>query len=213
MGKLILSEGAGDQAFFRHLLSAHNLSGFTIYERPRSLPAGVVFDQMLKAVKVGSEFEDVRLVVLVADCDSDPEKAFRKVLKQIRTAKGYAVPSKPREVASAEGVVDTSVLMLPWDNEQGALETVCFDLASGKRPKIGDCVQKFIDCVGVTGWEPTQISKLELRCLMAASCKGDPNTGLQYAWSPQGRRPKDLIPLNAENPRLGRIVEYLASLP
>ncbi len=214
MDKLIISEGKGDEAFFKHLLETHGLSGFKILPRLKGIAPGNVFDKMLRAIRTASEHHNVKLVVIVADCDSEPERAFRKVAKQIRRAKGYAIPDKPREVANGTDVVSTSVLMLPWDDEQGALETVCFKVASRRRRKIGKCVRTFVECVGAAEWKPSQLSKLQLRCLMAASCKGDPNTGLQFAWSPQwGRRPKDLIPLDMNHLSLDRIVEYLASLP
>jgi hypothetical protein len=232
MRRLILSEGPGDEAFFNELIKVHGLSGFEVPARDKlkvmkqkqSQPSSKksvaqgdgAFQTMLEAISIGSEYEDVGLVIVVADCDNNPAGQFEKVVKQIKGAGDFAVPSKPLDVAELDGKRSTAVLMLPWEGEKGALETLCYDVAShkGNGKKVGQCVEAFINCVEATGWKPQQLSKLKLRCIMASRCPRDPNTGLQYAWKDKGKkRPKDLIPLDSKNNTLKKIVDYLKSLP
>lgn len=224
MSRLLVVEGDGDAAFFRQLLKTNKLTGFAIHERRSAegqevdLTTGITaFGTVLETLQFRSDFDEIELVVLVADCDSDAKNSFNSVVRQIRSVPGYAVPKKARQVATEDGKKSTSVLMLPWDDEPGCLETVCYDVASRDQvgSKITKCVDEFVACVGTQDWLPQKKSKLELRCYISASCPKDPNTGLQYAWgSTSRRRPQGIIPLDSsKNKMLGRIAGYLKGLP
>lgn len=214
--KLIVSEGDGDAAFFRNLIRVYSLDGFSIYNRPKGgkiAPGVDAYEAILNSVNVATEFENVSLVLIVADCDSSPVNEFKRVVKQIRKSGDFPIPTKPREIATSAGQKSVCVLMLPWDNEAGSLETICYSLASRKRPSIAACIESFVNCVNATTWNPQQLSKLKLRCLLASSCPKDPNTGLPYAWDKGKKRPKELIPLNRKNKMITRVVEFLKNLP
>jgi hypothetical protein len=213
--KLIVSEGPGDLAFFKKLIEIRKLENFKLFKRTGGEPEGAgSFERILKSITVGTEYAECGLIVIVADNDVDPVASFRQILKQIKAAREFAIPERPREVATKEKLRSVSVLMLPWDDVPGDLETVCFDLASRARPKIARCVGRYVKCVKAEPWSPSQLSKLRLRCLIAASCPKDPNTGLPHAWkTDQGRRPRNLIPLQKNGAYLGQIVEYLRQLP
>ena len=213
--RLIVYEGEGDRAFFKALIAGRSLQNFRLYKRPSKMLEGVgSFEQILKSVTAGTDYENCSLVVIVADNDAEPEKSFRGIIRQIKAARRFAIPQKPREVANAGQQMAVSVLMLPWDDVPGDLETVCFEAAARAHRKIAACVEAYVQCVGAKQWGVSQISKLRLRCLIAASCRKDPNTGLQYAWEAQGgRRPKNLIPLGRNGGYVGRIVKYLRELP
>jgi hypothetical protein len=196
--RLIVSEGGGDEAFFRYLVQQHRIKNYKVLERKeKDEPGGVGsyahFLRRFKGVETGSE--KYKLIVLVADNDGNPNAKFTEVINQIKSAEDYAIPTKPREIVRKPPLPAVVVLMMPWDNTVGNLETLCFQAANKQRPEIAKCVEKFIHCVKAGSWEVSQLAKLRLRCLIASSCPGDPNTSLQHAWGGAKKRPTDLIPL------------------
>lgn len=190
----ILCEGQGDQAFFRHLIRERPLPEFQIdFPKKEGAPAGKdAFGQYLTALRAGRGFEKLSGILVVSDNDDDPEGSFAQVRQQIRSAGKYAVPNKPLETAKADGVPAIVVLMLPWPEMPGNLETLCLPSAYDKWPEIRACLDAYCRCAGTDNWGPRRQSQMRMRCLLSATCASDPNTGLPYAWS----RSETLIPLN-----------------
>ena len=130
MSRLLVLEGDGDAAFFRELLKVRGIAGFEILERNQlegqdgeaDLTTGITaFGTVLESILVRRDVDDIELVVLVADCDSDPANSFRQVAKQVKKVGAYAIPKEPRTVAVAKDKKSVSVLMLPWDDVPGCL--------------------------------------------------------------------------------------------
>lgn len=211
--RLIISEGAGDASFFTQLIKVRKLTNFKVHQRDKKMASGSgAFEAMLRAIKFESYYSDIQLVILVGDNDSDPSKSFLEIVRQIKSVDGYAVPTQPRKVAKGPSVKAVSVLMLPWDNVPGGLDTLCYALAANRRPAIASCVKKYIECVNAKDWEPSPLGKMSLRCLLSAACPTDPNIGITHAWS-STKKPTDLIPLERNESYLTNIVKYLRKLP
>jgi hypothetical protein len=211
--RLIVGEGQGDAAFFRQLIKVRKLADFQVFQREKKEATGDgAFEAMLRSIKTNRQYDDCSLIVVVADNDSDPAESFQKIAKQIKNAQDYAVPTKPREVAKADALRSVSVLMLPWDDVPGALDSVCYSVAAARRPAIAACVEQYAKCANATDWAPSPLAKLRLRCLLSASCPKDPNIGITHAWS-KNKKPKDLIPLRRNGLFLKDIVTYLKKLP
>jgi hypothetical protein len=119
------------------------------------------------------------LLVIAADNDGVPSQKFKAVVDQIKDAEDYAIPTRPREVARKPPLPAVTILMMPWDQELGNLETLCYRAAESERAETAKCVEKFVKCVGANDWEVAQLAKLRIRCLIASSCPTDPNTSLQ----------------------------------
>jgi hypothetical protein len=98
------------------------------------------------------------------------------------------------------------VLMLPWDNDHGCLETLCLIAAEKENPKEIACVNEFVACVKANELSVPMLAKLRMRCYISAVCKTDPNTGLRFAWS----RPQTLIPI--DDPCFNNLADYLRSV-
>ena len=198
--RLILSEGDSDEQFFKYLVKIRKIRNFRAYEREQGEPKGVgSFALLLRkfsGIQTGSE--KYKLIVVAADNDGDPEAKFRDVVRQIRKAQHFAVPSRPRKIARNRPHPAVAVLMVPWDGEEGNLETICYTAAQDERPEVAKCVSRFVKGTRrATGehWEVSQLAKLHIRCLIASSCPTDPDTSLQYAWSGLKGRPTNLVPL------------------
>ena len=208
---IILSEGDEDAAFFKNLIKVRAIPNMEIKKRPNNLEGNTVFRQWLMGLKPGTGYDKHSGILIVGDNDNDPATSFRKIKRQIEEADGYGVPSAPRQVAPAQNnLPPVAVLMIPWDDKIGALETLCLTAGFTQRPQLEACVTRFVKCVKATKWDISKLSKLRMRCFLSAACPGDPNTGLKFAWTGD-QRPSDLIPL--DNPCFDQIAKYLADLP
>jgi hypothetical protein len=153
------------------------------------------------------------LIILVADNDNG--LGFENVREEISQANAdataddqFGVPNAPRvSTKQSQSLPDISILMLPWDNELGCLETLCLRAVNQKYSREKQCAESLVECVLATDWEISKKSKLILRCFLSAVCKTEPNTGLIYAWSTENGRPGDIFPL--DSPAFKQVADYL----
>ena len=188
---LILCEGEGDEAFFRHLIDERRLPAFEI-QRPKPLGGKTSFGQRLSGLKTHPDFKRLQGILIVSDNDDDPKAAFQNIRDQVAWA-GFGVPDKPLEAARAPDLPAIVIAMLPWSDQSGDLESVCLIAASEMRPDIAACLDAYCGCTKASMWKPSKLSKMRMRCFLSAACEVDPNTSLVYAWSGEGRGV--LIPL------------------
>jgi hypothetical protein len=206
---VIVGEGAGDAAFFRHLCAVHDIGGF------QCLDAGgeTKFFQYIKDLPSMTGFiRNCKLLLIVGDNDDDADLKFDNIRKALKKAKVPA-PDNPFEVVKwSADELRVAVMMLPFDNNQksvkGCLETILLASARDKNQAIANCVTPFEQCIGANRWANiSHTDKFRLRALLAAAFKNDPNFGLQWAVDPK----YDVIPLK-HNVFEG-IVDYLRTLP
>jgi hypothetical protein len=202
---IILFEGAEDKSFLHALLVVSKLhEQFDFQKGEGGGKDG--FERLLKGlVTVNS-----KTIIIVADNDGDPQGAFRNIQKQIAAA-GFTVPNLPRETVVTAGLSPLSVLMLPWDNNPGCLETLCLSAANQKYKTQLDCADGLVKCAGADRWDLAKKSKLRMRGFLSAVCQSDPNTGLRYAWSKVGGRPGDIFPLE-DVAAYNQIADYFKNL-
>jgi hypothetical protein len=211
---IILCEGDGDVAFLSNLVRNRSLRSFDIRKPEEKQKGADGFFVRLDGLALEVGIDRCPFVVVVADNDVSPSDEFNRIADQVARA-GWQRPTRPREEVTFQNsslfLPPVIVLMLPWDNLPGCMESLCYISASAERPTIAAIVEQFVKDVGAESWRLPQLTKLKLRCLIASSCPGDPNTGLQYAWSakPPGR-PDNLIPLQHEC--FNQLAEYLATL-
>ena len=112
---LILSEGESDEAFFKNLFRVRNISNMEVRRRPPKLKGDTVFMRWLEGLKPETGYEKHSGILIVADNDSNPTRAFRKIQRQIEQAGQYGVPEAAGQVATAQNELPAiAVLMLPW---------------------------------------------------------------------------------------------------
>ncbi len=145
-------------------------------------------------VLAGLVTANYKAIIIVADNDGDPAGAFQNVQRQIKEA-GFTVPNRPRETVATEGLSALTVLMIPWDEEAGCLETLCLGAANTVYIRQLECADALVKCANAEEWGIAKKSKLRMRGFLSAVCKSDPNTGLRYAWSTDGGRPGNIFPL------------------
>src|SRR4051812_46835450 len=100
----VLCEGSSDEAFINALAKQRGLDNVEIKNLPSNtkLSYGIDgFGPRLVGMKLATDLENCKLVLVVADNDQSPDEQFRRVQRQIRQAGGYGIPDNPRQVAQS----------------------------------------------------------------------------------------------------------------
>lgn len=205
---IILCEGDGDQSFFKKLIEQRGLPPFTVLT-PGLDPGGV---EGYQGRLEGLKFEvrnRAQGILVVGDNDRDPKSAFGNIRAKIERAGDFGVPNHPLVPArSGNGYPPLVVLMIPWTDQIGQLETLCLQAMYAEYPKLAQCVDRFSECCGASStWKPGKLEKMKTRAMLTANCEQDPNTSLRHAWS----RTVDLVPLRHQC--FNQIAEFLAGFP
>jgi hypothetical protein len=212
---VLLCEGAHDAEFFEALIGTRGLPQFTISGCGHAVGArreGIdSLTDALDELPVISGFTNVRAVLIVADNDSDPNAAFRKVCKlidataEIEPGVRYSAPLKPLTKAGTKPSV--VVMMLPWTDVRGALDSLCYMSAAAKRKDIAACVDAFAKCTKTDIWPVTKLAKMKLRSLISAARIADPYMSPAWVWSEK----TDLVPI--DDPAFNDIEKFLREFP
>ena len=191
-----------DAQFFSHLIRERNLPSFTISSCGHAADAGgdgiTFLADALNELPSIPGFENVEAILIVADNDANPKDAFSGVVEKINATaeiigppkRRYIAPDAPLKKAGSNPAI--VVMMLPWTNCNGALDTLCYASAARKRPDIGMCVESFAKCAKSDIWAITKMSKMKLRSLLSAAHHVDPYIAPAWVWSDG----TDLIPLD-----------------
>jgi hypothetical protein len=199
---LILCEGEEDAAILNAILAERAIGPVEFHKEFGGVTR---FRKSLEGLIPKPKILETKAVIIVADNDAEPAKFFKAVQDEIKFA-GLSAPSNPRERAEQDGFPPIYVLMVPWDNEAGCLETICLMSAGNNHPNIMECVDALAVCVGANRWDVPKLAKLRMRCYLSAVCESDPNTTLRWAL----KKPEN--PLSAGDVCFDQISEYLASV-
>ena len=137
---LIIGEGSADEAFFVNLCAARAVAGFQVIGLKgveKGTPTGNTgFQEYLNAIKDTTGFDDLKGVVIVADCDDKPQDRFLEIRKQLKKAQ-YGEPDNPFQIVhSRPGIPAVAVVMVPFTNalgpQKGCLETLILRALRGR---------------------------------------------------------------------------------
>ena len=206
--RLIVCEGAADEAFLRALVQQRGLPALSI-RHPGDLDTGGrggidKLGWLLAGIRAWKGFSAVTDLLIVADNDTDPDGNFARVSQQLATA-GYPAPAAPLASAEGPGQPRVRVLMLPWADEPGTLEGLCLGPARAATPGIASCVDAFAACVRASGRDHAQRqAAMVLRALLAGAHTKNPGIGLGRVW----QEDPALIPL--DHAAFDRVASVLA---
>jgi len=211
---IVISEGPSDQNFLEELRAVRSLGHLEIVPRDSTEGGNTTYVTRLKALKVRRGISKHPGIILMADNDNDPKELFKNIRSQIGLVPGFGVPNEPRTaVAGDPALPPITILMIPWDNVAGNLETLCYKAASEQRPKEAEAIEQFVKRLGFDNhpdWHIGNLSKLRMQIMLTLACPGDPFTSFRYTWSKEKRRPADIVPL--ENPCFNQICDWFQSL-
>ena len=212
--RLILSEGKHDCAFFRHLITQRSLPASDVFCVPDIVGSRGrdSFKNVLKGLRVVHGFDRLKDIIIVSDSDADPDQSFLSIVKQIRNVenlnpsqdRSYPVPEYPHQ--KAVGYPSITILLLPWKDQPGSLEDLCYQALVKKSSTHKSCVESFAECCGINAWEPQKISKMKLRAFIAVYYKKKPDMPLGLVWN----RCPSLIPV--EDVVFDKISDFLKNL-
>lgn len=186
--RVIICEGKADVAFFDHLIPTKGLPQFQVL----SADGKDGFERVLVALSAASRFDRISGILVVGDNDLNPPAAFRNIQRQIDAAGGYGVPNLPGEVARSTGFPAIVVMMVPWQERIGCLETLLLEAVYDNQAELKACVDAYAACTHADAWNEVEQSKMKLQSLISAICRSDPNTSVSFAWN----RTENIIPLD-----------------
>jgi len=170
--RLLICEDETDKAFFEQLMLTEGINNIQVH----FAGGRGQFNQALKAARTAA-FKDI---LLVSDSDDNPGISFSEVCDGIRSAQ-YTVPARPRVIAPASGKnPSVTVLMVPWDDEEGSVETVCLPALEGKFPQETECLNQFCVCTHTDTWRIKARSEMRVECLLACTYATEPKISLRY---------------------------------
>lgn len=194
--RLLLCEGPDDREFFRLFIETRGLPRFRVrHNGTKDDPKGgnTKFIPGLRAhYELAGSLNRFNQVLIVSDNDDNPGASFENVKQQVETFFQFA-PDAPRE--SAQGPPLVQILMIPWDDKPGNLETLCLDAAKNAQANIAGFVDQFAAQAQVDRWSNENRKKeMWLRSNLAARCERDPFVTLRNVFTDQ--RNQHLIPLD-----------------
>ena len=181
---LILCEGSGDKAFLHELIRKRGLPEFQVqYPSWGTEVTGgwTKYGKFLKDQKVNEGFrQNVKAIIITADNDDDPRQRFQELCHQVELG-GYRVPNQPLELVREVGQPDIVVVTLPMDGNPGCLEDSLLRAAYSKWP-LENAINNYISQTPANQWSNNKQAKARMQCLIATTCKQNPNTPLGFLW-------------------------------
>ena len=171
--RLVICEGHSDHGVLLALSKALDISGAQLHvARGRGN-----FRSALRAARV----QGYNAILIVSDNDDNPADSWNDVCTEIKNA-NYSVPDKPGEVVLDEkGGPSLRVLMIPWTNEKGAIESLCLPAIENLFVEQVKCVNEFCACTQIDqNWGETARSIARVEALLACTQKATPKIGLGH---------------------------------
>jgi len=151
--KLLLGEGEDEVQFFKALLRHVGKEDI----QPLSYGGTGQLGSYIKTLPLVDNFDTVVSIGVTRDADQNPEGAFDSVANFLNR-NSFASPENPGEIA--QGNPSTGIFILPGDERQGELETLCLD-ALDDDPAI-ECVNEFFRCAEGADCSPNKPDKAKL---------------------------------------------------
>jgi len=185
---LILCEGDADIEFLRRLLRIRGILGFDVIcgrGRDGRCMGESGFRLFFEAISGGAASgPTVKGIIIVRDSDKDGGASFGKVKAMLKAIPRAPVPERVLEIRKSGGFPAVGVLLVPWYDRPGTLDTLLLDCISHEHADmVQKCTDEFARCAGAEGWHVCHLSKMKLRCILAALTKGNP--GMSVALSLQ----------------------------
>ena len=223
---LVICEGESDEEFIHQLVNEDKrLKGIGVWslllpphiDDANRDSAGVGgYTKRLQGLLTETGLETCKLIVVMADNDDDPAKKLAEVKKAIKKSRLFGIPDKPRDIAQpvsiprGRHVPDIAILMIPWDDECGGLETMCFAAGRVKNKKIARCIDSFTKCVNINKWPSTKLAKVQVRFMLAVLCQK--NTDISFKWSFVAREDLKEVPWPVTHKAFEGVAQFFCDL-
>ncbi len=71
-----------------------------------------------------------------------------------------------------------------------------------------ECLEEYQACVGLEEWSASKIAKMRLRCIIAATCRRNPECSTSYMWSTENTH----IPISIAHRSFNWIAEFFRAV-
>jgi hypothetical protein len=203
---VVLCEGSADRAFVTRLLQSRGITDIAVRcthtgANPRGC-AGLsgLRESLLALDAVRATVKDaVRGIAIVFDGDDDTDLRFKEIIEDLKQSKlGYPRPSKPLEIA--KGNPSIAIALLPCH-----LDELIFNSLDSSHKDLLQPIEDFQKATvhRTEKWKNRSLSKMRLRCLVAASHEADPGASLTFLLeSSKG-------PVDFQHPCFDWLIEFL----
>jgi len=189
--KLIVGEGESDLKFFQAFCVKNGIGRFQYaFTGMRGLrPSGEyeasgfdMFKEYLNAFGRTSDFQKVTDIVLACDSGdrptTNPNEKYKSLRKMIASARfgdppmAYQPPTAANVVVPVGGPIPrVHILVLPWNDQSGGLETLCLQAARAaggtESVRVMTCVDAFSNCVNVAPLNHERQGKFKLQSFIS----------------------------------------------
>ena len=182
--RLLLCEGPEDKYFFRKLIQSRKLPEFDIQDTSSQHDrngGNTKFGTKLKVLRDNRRgFSGLDHILIVSDNDTDQQTSFNAICEQL-ARNGFAVPSAILQRSNGRPTI--TIMMLPFADEHGNLESVCVDATRHENKTIASHADHFVALVKADEWPQEVKQKLWLRVVLSARYQKDPFIFLGKAFS------------------------------
>jgi hypothetical protein len=179
---VLLCEGLGDHFEARNIGSDFSVRVPFIagqYAGGRSQ-----FGRYLSSISVDEAFvENVKVVLIVSDNDTDPAVSFAEVQEEIRSSKTFPAPTAELAIARSKDGPAVVVLMLPMGDGPGNLESLCYEAAMTKWPLLIPHLDEFVGNCPPAAWSLGKQAKMRMQTILASTNDQQPDTGFAGHWN------------------------------
>jgi hypothetical protein len=195
--RLILCEGRDDIAFFRRMIELRGLPNYHIRDtsEKKGYRAGnTKFKTSLEGLELNSGYRKLRKIVVVSDCDENPNESFNFVREQVYQAFNINCGlDAPLQITETPSGINISIAMIPAENQVGNLESFCIDAARSSNPELAAFTDNYKHRTGAEHWDNTcRKDEMWLRSNLAAQNEDHPFVPLGSVF----KNYPDLIPLS-----------------
>lgn len=204
----VIAESYSDGAFITAVGRAHNVPDFDF-----STPLGKDgrplgkdgFGQLILAMRPFIDRDQMSRIVIVGDNDTDHAGNFNSIRRAIRDAGGYPTPAVTPLSFAAKDDLRVGVVMLPATGESGCLETLL--LKATMTHGISEaCLDGWMKCSGFPVLPKNNYDKFQIRSILSAIIKDEPNITIQRIWE------KAANPIKADDPAFKWIADFLKTV-
>lgn len=203
----MICEGPDDVGFFQRLIAERQLQNFIILDARGN--SGFARELSKFKLERSADYRQIKSIVLVADNDETPNENFGLVCRQVEEVFGpNTAPTAP--MLKTVAVPSISILMIPWTNENGSLESFCIEAASSTKPLVnGDWTTDYLKRSGAENWaNETRYGKAWIRSNLAIRHDKEPDIWLGSLF--RDDKSHHLIPLKHKS--FKRVADYLNSI-
>jgi hypothetical protein len=198
-------EGQKDHLFFQRFIEVLGLPRFYIAPAHGKNNIGRALDNFrIENTKIWANLKDV---VIVGDNDDTKKERFDDICAQVADVEGLIAPDAPLKPSRSRP--RCTILMIPWTETHGTLESLCVEAARKAHAKSATHVDAFLDLAHWATWtSESRRGKAWLRSNLAIRSR-DPFVQLGSVFEEPKYRP--LIPISRDVESFKRIADVLAT--